>query len=194
MKERLIMAIKIFIDQGHNPSNPNAGAEGQGLREQDITYDIGVRLAALLRADPNFEVLTSRNSPTQVLGNTNAQSLAARVNAANSWGADYFISLHTNASQIASSSGNEAYVYALGGVAEDFAASILQGLSAATGLTSRGVFARPSLYVLRKTQMPATLIEMGFITNAGDAYLMSQEPERFARGIYNGILNYFGLQ
>lgn len=186
--------MKIFIDQGHNPSNPNAGAEGQGLREQDITYDIGVRLAALLRADPNFEVLTSRNSPTQVLGNTNAQSLAARVNAANSWGADYFISLHTNASQIASASGNEAYVYALGGVAEDFAASILQGLSAATGLTSRGVFARPSLYVLRKTQMPATLIEMGFITNAGDAYLMSQEPERFARGIYNGILNYFGLQ
>jgi len=41
------MAIKIFIDQGHNPSNPNAGAEGQGLREQDITYDIGIRLAEL---------------------------------------------------------------------------------------------------------------------------------------------------
>ncbi len=187
------MAIKIFIDQGHNPSNPNAGAEGQGLREQDLTYDIGTRLAGLLRANPNFEVLTSRTSPTQVLGNTNAQSLAARVNAANNWGADYFISLHANASEIASASGNEAYVYALGGEAEDFAASILEGLSAATGLPSRGVFARPSLYVLRRTRMPATLIEMGFITNAGDAYLMSQEPERFARGMYNGILAYFGL-
>jgi len=33
-----IMAIKIYIDQGHNPENPNAGAEGNGLREQDLTY------------------------------------------------------------------------------------------------------------------------------------------------------------
>ena len=31
--------IKVFIDQGHNPTNPNAGAEGNGLREQDIVYD-----------------------------------------------------------------------------------------------------------------------------------------------------------
>ena len=187
------MAIKIFIDQGHNPSNPNAGAEGQGLREQDITYDIGIRLAELLRADPNFEVRTSRTSPTQILGTTNAQSLAARVNDANNWGADYFISLHTNASQITAASGNEAYVFALGGAAESFATSILGGLTASTGIESRGVFARPSLYVLRRTAMPATLIEMGFITNPGDAYLMSQEPERFARGIYDGILAYFGL-
>ena len=43
------MAIKIFIDQGHNPVNPNAGAEGNGLREQDITYSVGVILADLLR-------------------------------------------------------------------------------------------------------------------------------------------------
>ena len=34
------MAIKIYIDQGHNPQNPNAGAEGNGLREQDITYRV----------------------------------------------------------------------------------------------------------------------------------------------------------
>ena len=42
------MAIKIYIDQGHNPENPNAGAEGNGLREQDITYRVGEELAALL--------------------------------------------------------------------------------------------------------------------------------------------------
>ena len=53
------MAIKLFIDQGHNPQNPNSGAEANGVREQDITYDIGVRLAELLRADPNFEVMLS---------------------------------------------------------------------------------------------------------------------------------------
>ena len=40
------MAIKIYIDQGHNPGSPNAGAEGNGYREQDITYRVGIELAA----------------------------------------------------------------------------------------------------------------------------------------------------
>ena len=44
------MAIKIYIDQGHNPVNPNAGSEGNGLREQDIVYRIGQLLAERLRA------------------------------------------------------------------------------------------------------------------------------------------------
>ena len=88
------MAIKIFIDQGHNPQNPNAGAEGNGLREQDITYDTGLRLASLLRDNGNFEVRLSRNTPTEQLGTSNASSLAERVRAANDWGADYFISIH----------------------------------------------------------------------------------------------------
>ena len=43
------MAIKIYIDQGHNPRNPNAGAEGNGLREQDITYRVGQELAVLVK-------------------------------------------------------------------------------------------------------------------------------------------------
>ena len=91
------MSIKIYIDQGHNPENPNAGAEGNGLREQDLVYVIGLRLAARLRANPNFEVRLSRPTEDTLLGTSNSTSLAARVNDANRWGADYFISLHTNA-------------------------------------------------------------------------------------------------
>lgn len=187
------MPIKIFIDQGHNPTNPNAGAEGNGLREQDLTYEIGRRLSALLAADPNYEVRLSRPTSETQLGTTNAESLRARVTAANEWGANYFISLHANASAISSASGSEGYVYSLGGAAEQFSESILEGLTDATGLPNRGVFARPTLYVLRRTAMPATLIELGFITNPGDAFLMSENPELFARGIYNGMNSYFGL-
>ncbi|MBR5514760.1 MAG: N-acetylmuramoyl-L-alanine amidase [Clostridia bacterium] len=187
------MAIKIFIDQGHNPTNPNAGAEGNGLREQDLTYEIGIRLAQLLSENGNYEVLVSRPTPETQLGTTNAQSLRARVDAANNWGADYFISLHANASAISSASGSEGYVYSLGGAAQQFAEDILYGLSNTTGLPNRGVFARPTLYVLRKTAMPATLIELGFITNPGDAALMSENPQLFAQGLYNGINRYFGL-
>ena len=188
------MAIKIFIDQGHNPQNPNAGAEGNGLREQDLVYFIGEELAALLNADPDFEARLSRNSPAEILGTSIASSLAARVRAANSWPADYFISIHANASEIAEASGSEAFVYSTSSEGFPFALSIIRGLTEATGLADRGVSARPTLYVLRATDMPATLVEVGFITNASDAALMKENPRLIAEGMYNGILEYFGMR
>lgn len=187
------MAIKIFVDQGHNPVNPNAGAEGNGLREQDITYDIGVRLARLLEANPDFEVRLSRNSPTEQLGTSTTTSLQARVYAANSWNADFFISLHCNSSVNTQASGSEAYIYSQNSPAYTMALRILEGLNYMTGLANRGVFERPTLYVLRATSMPSVLVEMGYISNPRDAYLMEYDPESFARGIYNGILLYYGF-
>ena len=77
--------------------------------------------------------------------------------------------------------------------AASLAADILAALQEETGLFDRGVFTRPSLYVLRRTAMPATLLELGFITNPRDARLMSEQPELFARGIYEGIRNYTGV-
>lgn len=187
------MAIRIFIDQGHNPMNPNAGAEGNGYREQDLMYPIGKALEALLNNDPKFEAMTSRNSPEEILGTSTSTSLATRVNMANAWGADAFISLHANASNLTQASGSEAFVYSTTSSAYPLAQDILVGLSEATGLSDRGVFPRPTLYVLRKTQMPALLLEIGFITNIGDATLMAENPNLIARGIYNGILRYYGL-
>jgi len=187
------MAIKIYIDQGHNPQNPNAGAEGNGLREQDIVFRIGILLADLLRANPNFEVRLSRPTAESQIGTSNTTSLRMRVDDANSWGADYFISLHTNASDISSASGIEAFAFARDSAAFALGEDILTALSASTGLSNRGMKVRSGLYVLRKTVMPSILVELGFITNPNDARLMSQQPELFARGIYNGILDYFNL-
>ncbi len=187
------MAIKIYIDQGHNPINPNAGAEGNGLREQDIVYRIGVALAELLRANGNFEVRLSRPSATTQLGTSTASSLAARVNEANAFGADAFISLHTNAATSSAATGSEAFVFSRPSAAYNLAEDILSRMTDATGLSNRGVFVRNGLYVLRKTSMPATLVELGFITNPSDAALMNNNPNLFATGIYQGILQYFNL-
>ena len=66
-------------------------------------------------------------------------------------------------------------------------------LSEATGFPNRGVFIRPSLYVLRNTRMPAVLVELGFITNPEEARFMADNPRLYARGIYNGIREYYGL-
>jgi N-acetylmuramoyl-L-alanine amidase len=187
------MAIKIYIDQGHNPRSPNTGAEGNGYREQDITYRVGIELAELLRNDGSFDVRLSRPTESTQLGTSNAGSLRARVNDANSWGADYFISIHTNASSSPSASGTEALVYSTPSVSSELGEDILDSLNEATGLQNRGIKLRPGLYVLRKTKMPAVLIELGFITNPYDANLMANNPELFARGIYNGIVEFTGL-
>ena len=186
------MAIKVYIDQGHNPSGANAGAEGFGYREQDLVYTIGILTAERLR-DRGFDVRLSRPTITTQLGTSNASSLAARANAANSWGADIFISLHANASDNPSASGQEAFVYSTSGAAAPLAEDILYQLGRETGLRNRGVSARPNLYVLRRTAMPATLIELGFITNERDAEMMANDPELFAKGVADGVLAYYGM-
>ncbi len=188
------MAIKVYIDQGHNPSGFNTGAEGNGYFEQDITYDIGRRLYNLLLSNSEFEPRLSRTSPDTVLGTSNSSSLTARVREANNWGADIFISLHNNAAENPKATGNEALVYSPSSeVAEELAEDILEELTLTTGLRNRGIVYRPGLYVLKETRMPAVLVEMGFITNPEDADLLVNSPYLFAVGIYRGILDYYDL-
>ena len=183
------MATKIYIDQGHNPQNPNAGSEGNGYREQDIVYTIGVLLSDILRAR-GYETRLSRNDPDEVLGTSNLSSLRARVDDANTWGADYFISLHTNASNNPAARGSEAFVYRAPSEAARLAASMLEQLNLQTGLPNRGVMVRPGLYVLRRTRMPSVLVELGFITNPVEADLMASSPELFAAGLADGITDF----
>lgn len=188
------MAIKIYIDQGHNPRGYNTGAEGNGYYEQDLTYEIGRRLNNLLSANPEFETKLSRPEPDTILGTDNSSSLVERVNQANEWEADIFISLHNNAAENPRATGNEALVYGPGStVARNLGENILEQLTLTTGLRNRGIVYRPGLYVLKETEMPAVLVEMGFITNPDDAELLANSPYLFATGIYRGILIYYGL-
>ncbi len=187
------MAIKIYIDQGHNPQNPNAGAEGNGLREQDIVFKVGIELASLLRANGNFEVRLSRPDESTQIGTTNSTSLRLRVADANEWGADYFLSIHTNASSNPSATGSEAFAFSKPSAAFSLGEDILYWLNQTTGLRNRGMQVRTNLYVLRKTTMPSVLVELGFITNPNDSDLMNTRPDLFAEGIYRGILEYTGV-
>ncbi len=187
------MAIRIFVDQGHNPYGINAGAEGFGLREQDITYIVGAYLADLLATDPRFLVATSRNTPDEILGYNNSTSLQERVNKANAFGADYFISIHCNANDNPAINGTESYVYASGTPAFYLGESIVAEIVRRVGTKNNGTRVNPSLYVLRKTNMPAVLVELAYITNYEDAMLLANDQYQFAYGIYVGLLNYLGL-
>ncbi len=189
------MPIRVYIDQGHNPRDYNTGAEGNGYFEQDITYEVGRLLYEYLDSNPEFTPRLSRPTPDTVLGTSNASSVTARVNQANSWGADIFVSIHTNASINPSANGSEALIYSESSTeAYNLAEDIITNLTEVTGLRNRGIIERPGLYVLRRTAMPAVLVELGFITNPEDAELMANSPNLFALGIYRGILEYYGFR
>lgn len=188
------MSIKIYIDQGHNPRGFNTGAEGNGYYEQDLTYEIGRRLNLLFSENSEFETRLSRPTPDTIRGTNNSSSLVERVNEANAWGADVFLSLHNNAAASPNATGNEALVYSPAAtVARNLGERILEQLTLTTGLRNRGIVYRPGLYVLKRTQMPAVLVEMGFITNPYDADLLANSPYLFAVGIYRGVLSYYGM-
>lgn len=188
------MAIKIFIDQGHNPTNyHNSGAIGYGLHEEDITYQVGAYLAEMLNSDPRFEARLSRPTPTTVLGSTNATSLIQRVEMANQWPANYFISIHANFNENPQINGTEMYIYRLYTQANWLAEQVIDGIVETVGTKNNGIYARPSLYVLRKTKMPSLLVELAYLSNYADAEKLRDDQYSFAEGIFVGIMRYFGF-
>ncbi len=191
--------IKIYIDQGHNPFSPthppswNTGAsnEALGLYEQEITFEIGMLLFDLLSKDDRFEVRVSRSTSTTILGTDNDSALDYRINDAAAWGADYFISLHTNSYTNTTVRGIEVYTADGDGEGYSLGSEVLKELVKSTGLRNRDMRDGSELRVLKYAKMPAVLVEMGYLSNEDDAVLLRDHPELFAQGVYNGIVAYF---
>ncbi len=185
------MTIKIYIDQGHNMGNVNGGASGFNLWEAEITYNVGRDLANLLRLDPRFEVRTSRSYLYDVVGSDTPTSLATRVEEANSWPADYFISIHANSNTDPLIHGSEVYIYQNDDPADFLAQDVLDSMVFRVGTKDNGVRVNPTLYVLRNTTMPAILVELAYLSNYRDSQKLRFDQPTFAYAIYIGILRFF---
>ena len=185
--------MKILIDAGHNYEGADTGAAGNGLREQDITYQIAAALKPMLEQNGQ-EVRLTRNAVTESLSNQSVNaSLSARTRMANEWPADLFVSIHCNAG---GGTGTETYCYE-GGISSGFrlAQAVQKQLVAQTGLPDRGVKTGASLYVLRHTAMPAILVETAFIDHAQDAAVLKSKAGQhsMALGIAKGICAYLNI-
>ena len=182
--------MKIFIDPGHG--GPDPGAVGNGVIEEYVNLNVSLELARLLRNAGYSVMLYRTTSDENVLSDKNAD-LRNRAAMANNWGADYFISIHTNSSERPAAQGVEAYVYRLGGTSQRLAQSIVDAVSDELGSVNRGVM-QANFAVLRRTNMPAVLVELGYLTNQTEALNLNSPAwqKAVAKAIFNGIVSYVG--
>ncbi|MCL2740194.1 MAG: N-acetylmuramoyl-L-alanine amidase [Oscillospiraceae bacterium] len=179
--------MKIFIDAGHNYSGFNTGAAGNGLKEQDVTWEIA-KLCGEVLAKSGIKIKLSRPNLKDNIGTDNSGSLAMRCKMANDWGADFFVSIHCNAG---GGTGTESFCYKAGTTAEKLAIAVNSSVVSKLGTKNRGV-KTAGFYVLLNTKMPAILVETAFVDNANDALLLKNNKAEFAHAISDGIMQFVG--
>jgi len=174
----------IVIDPGHG--GPDPGAVGiDGLRETDVVLDVSLQVAALLRAR-GVDVLLTRTGDVDV-------DLPPRVSLANRSSATAFISIHANALSMRRQDVNGIETFFFSDPRSGRLAGYLQQqmMDVSPGTPNRGV-RRGRFFVIRRTVMPAALVEMGFVTGAIDAPRLARADHRrrLALALATGILNY----
>jgi N-acetylmuramoyl-L-alanine amidase len=176
----------LVLDPGHGGSDP--GAVACGIREADVVLDVSRRLRPLLEAS-GARVAMTRTTDTFV-------GLSARAAFANSRGATGFVSQHSNSNRGTPATGTETFVFTS---ASDRSRSLANGVQRAMlrawGLRDRGVKSA-NFAVLRETNMPAILTELGFTNNCSvDARKLASatDRQRMAEEQAPAILSWLGL-
>ena len=184
--------MKIFIDAGHNDKLCDTGATGNGLKEQDITFAVSNILAEKFK-NVDVDVKLSRPTKSTILGTHLNSSLNERAELSNKWGADLFLSIHCNSFWLASANGTEVYAYSKKSTAYTLGEKIAKNISKQLGTYNRGI-KTGNFAVLKKTSMPALLIELAFIRNVNDAQKLKDRQEEFADAIFQEICEYYNLK
>lgn len=169
---------RIALDAGHGGSDP--GAVYKGRQEKDDTLDLTLAVGDILKKN-GIDVYYTRTTDEY-------ETPFKKATDANNSGADLFVSIHRNSSENPNQySGVETLVYSDTGLKAEVARNINNQLEDA-GFKNLGVDERKNLVVLKRTKMPAVLVEVGFINNDKDNYLFDEEFDSIAQAIADGIL------
>ena len=167
----------VVIDAGHGGFD-RGGIPRQLVQEKTMNLDVAQRLKAVLTAY-GYRVVMTRDSDVFV-------PLGTRVAIANSYQDAIFVCIHFNAARRGSANGIETYFYSSQSL--PLASAIHYYVAGGAPTPNRGV-RRRGFYVLRKTTIPAVLVECGFLTNATEAnYAQSSAyQQKLAEEIGRGI-------
>ena len=190
-----IKGKKIVIDPGHGGEDP--GAIGpSGVTEKSITLRIA-KVAQQLLENAGAKVIMTRTTDTEVSPKhrqaTDVDELQARCDVANKANADVFVSIHMDSFASRKASGTTGYYYEKGSAASKKLAAFIQAAIIEQIKTeSRGVKSC-KFYVVRHTKMPATLIEVAFVSNPREEKLLNSEKgiQYAAVGLATGIAAFF---
>src|ERR1700736_7052421 len=147
----------VVIDAGHGGFD-RGGIAGQRVSEKMMNLDVAQRLKQVLQAS-GYRVVMTRDSDVFV-------PLPTRVAIANSYRNAIFVCIHFNSATRAGANGIETYFYSSQSL--PLASAIHYYVAGGAPTSNRGV-RRRGYYVLRKTAVPAVLVECGFLTNATEA-------------------------
>ena len=184
---------RITIDPGHGGSD--SGAIGpSGLYEKTTTLAIGLNVAEMLKQS-GARVFITRRADNDVAPQpaTDVEELQARSDVANMSDSDIFVSIHLDSFSSPSAQGTTGYYYTGGSdSSRRLAQYVKEGVVSMLGTYDRGT-KTSNFYVVKHTDMPATLVEVAFISNPDEeALLASKEGQlKAAEGIFNGIVRYF---
>jgi N-acetylmuramoyl-L-alanine amidase len=150
------VSTTVVIDAGHGGYD-RGGIPGQRIAEKTMTLDVAQRLKVLLAAN-GYRVVMTRDSDVFV-------PLPTRVAIANSYRDAIFVCIHFNSAKRVGADGIETYFYSRDSL--PLASAVHYFVAGGAPTPNRGV-RRRGFYVLRKTKIPAVLVECGFLTNPGE--------------------------
>lgn len=175
---------KVILDAGHGGVEP--GAQFEGRQEKNDTLRLAMAVGKILEND-GVDVAFTR---TEDVYNTPLE----KAQIANREGGDFLISFHRNSSPQANQySGVETLVFDRSGKKVELAEAINEEL-ANVGFRNLGVVERPGLIILRRSKMPAVLVEVGFLNTEADNELFDERFDEVAQAIANGILRTLNME
>ena len=168
-----------IYNQERNEKDP--GAVYEGRREKDDNLKLVLAIGEIL-SDRGLDVEYTRTTDVY-------ETPYEKAMKANNAGVDLFVSIHRNSFPVDNEvEGVESLVYDLSGLKYEIAQNINEQLES-VGFVNLGVKARPDLVVLKRTRMPAVLVEVGFINSDTDNRLFDDNFQDIAQAIADGILD-----
>ena len=187
----------VVIDPGHGGADPGAESAG-GLKEKNVNLDISLKLQKKL-SDSGYNVIMTRTTDVGLYSendsNKKSSDMKKRVNIINNSGAELAISIHQNSFNSDSSvAGFQAMYNSNSKESKDLAELIYKNFKENIGSSRlRNVQKDNSLYILKNSKVPISLVECGFLTNAEEARILQSDEyqENLTDVLYNAITQYF---
>ena len=183
----------IYLDPGHGGLDP--GAMYKSVKEKDINLEISNTLKKLLEENGATVYLTRDGDYDLSVPNTinrKRSDLSRRSNIINKSECDMFLSIHLNAESTGTWSGAQVFYDDINEENEKIA-KIMQQLFKDNLNTNRKYKESTDLYLQKRIKRPGVLVELGFLSNANDRYLLKQKfyQKKVSSVMMQGIIKYF---